>query len=321
MDYRTLALCGLATAVCLLATVGGVLADDKSITSPPTYEIGDAVPGKRIAVMDLKISGDYSEQVRDWLPALIEDQLLKEGWTLVVRGERMQHIQQERNLPGIKPETRLPEQELLGATTFLELTARIQVKDIQGLVGYSIFSFGDFARASVDVNGQVVDPATGVLKSSISVGGSASGLKTALAVKIGEDWRIGAGGYNLRGIRETLVGKAADTAARRLMERLKVIYGPGPAVKSGDKPKFGLQPASTTISADPSASTILISMPDDSGARVGDRYGVYRDDKLIAELEIVKLIGNRAEAKIISQTGPIIPTDKARKMPMTLTVE
>ena len=295
----------------------GYSVGDKTVTAPRTYEIGEQIPAKRVAVMNLKVSGRYSDQVKDWLPALIEDRLLREGWTLLVRGERMRHVQAERNLPGIKPETKLPEQELLGATAFIELNARIQVKDIQGLIGYKIFQFGNYARASVDLSGQVVDPATGVLKSSISVGGSASGLKTAVVISIGRDWNIGAGGYNLRGIRETLVGKAADKAADRFVGRLKAIYPTIPA----QKPAPALQPSSTTVAVEAVEPTILMTLPDTDSGQVGDAYGIYRGDNLIAQVEIVRVAGKRAEAKIISQTGPIRPTDKARRMPIILSEE
>ncbi len=311
-------LCGAAFPLCLwlvaAATAGA-------------YEIGEPVPEKRVAVMDLKVSGQYSDQVRDWLPALIEDRLLKEGWTLVVRGERMQHIQQERNLPGIKPETKLPENELLGATAFLELNARVQVKDIQGIVGFKQFTIGDYARASVDVSGQVVDPATGVLKSSLKVGGSAGGLKTALVVSLGGDWRIGAGGYNLRGVRETLVGKAADEAAARLIEKLKAMYPSMPGQKplaSSSAPSSSasfFQPSSTTVKAAAEAPTILVELPDPASVKTGDRYGIWRGEKLIAEVEILRLVGKRAEARIVSQESAIRPDDVARRMPMVIKAE
>lgn len=295
-------------------------ADDPSagVTSPSTYEIGDPIPGTRVAVMDLKVDGPYSEQVRDWLPALIEDRLLAAGWTLVVRGEKMQHIQDERNLPGIKPETKLPDQELLGATAFIELAGRTQVKSLQGVVGYKYFTLGDYARATVDLNGQIVDPATGVLKSSISVGGSASGLQTALVATIQSDWRIGAGGYRIEDVKQSLMGKAADEAAAKLIARLKTLY---PTLPSQAPPASAraLQPSSTTVSAEPAQrSTILISLPADSGAQKGDRYGIYRGDELIAEVELESVTGKRAQARIISQSGPIRPTDTARKMPLVI---
>ncbi len=314
----------------LMAVLAGVLLggsgfadtpDTKGVTAPPTYNIGCPIPEKRIAVMNLKVEGRYSEQVREWLPALIEDRLLRQGWTLVVRGERMQHIQDEKSLPGVKPETRPPDNEILGATAFLELTCRTQVKDIQGAIGYKIFSVGDFARASVDLNGQIVDPATGVLKSSLFASGSASGVKTALAVTIGSDWRIGAGGYNLEGIRETLIGKAADTAVTNMVARLITLYPTIPAQQAAAQPLQALQPSSTTIAADAAPPSILIALPDRSSARVGDRYGVYRGDRLIAQVTIVKLFGTRAEAKIISQDGPIQPTDTARRMPLEIRAE
>ena len=290
---------------------------EPAASSQQGYQIGDPIPNRRVAVMNLKVSGEYSEQVKDWLPALIEDCLLKEGWTLVVRGEKMEHVQQERNLPGIKPETKLPDNELLGATAFIELNARIQVKDIQGIIGYKVFSLGDYVRASVDLNGQIVDPATGVLKSSLSVGGSASGLKTAAAVTIGSDWRIGASGYNLQGVRETLVGKAADVAAGKLLMKLRELYCTIPSQRSA----AGLQPASTTVSAESSVNTILINLPDSTSAAAGDRYGIYRAGEMIAEVEITHLAGKRAEAKIISQTQPIAATDTARKMPVVIGTE
>ncbi|MGQ9454319.1 MAG: CsgG/HfaB family protein [Armatimonadota bacterium] len=286
------------------------------------------IPSKRVAVMNLKVSGDYSEQVRDWLPVMIEEELLKRGWTLVVRGERVRHIQEERSLPGIKPETRLPENELLGATAFLELSARIQVKDIQGIVGYKSLTLGDYARASVDINGQIIDPATGLLKSSVTVGGSASGLKTAAVVTIAGDWRIGAGGYNLRGVRESLVGKAADNAVRRLVEKLVALYPTVPeqrvsTTQSGwmVPPAVPLQPVSTTVPAVSAEPTILIELPDVGAAIAGDRYGVYRGEDLVAEVEVIRVMGKRAEARILSQSSPIQPTDIARKMPVVIKSE
>lgn len=293
----------------------------QGVTSPPTYEIGSPIPEKRIAVMKLNVEGRYSDQVRHWLPALIEDRLLKAGWTLVVRGDRMQDVQAERNLPGIKPETRPPDNELLGATALLELNCRTQVKDIQGAVGYKIFTVGDFTRASVDLNGQIIDPATGVLKSSVFASGSASGVKTALGVTINTDWRIGAGGYNLEGIRETLIGKAADTAVTQLVARLIALYPSVPGQQVQQTGVAPLQPASTTITAEAEPATILITLPDRSAAAVGDRYGVYRGDQLIAEVEITALVGTRAQAKIIAQSSPIQPTDTARKMQVEIRAE
>lgn len=279
---------------------------------------GIAIPDKRVAVMNLRVSGEYSEQVRDWLPALIEDRLLKEGWTLVVRGERMRHIQEERNLGGVNPDTKLPDNQIIGATAFLELNARIQVKDIQGLIGYKQFTIGDYARASVDISGQIVDPATGLLKSAVTVGGSASGLKTAAVVTIGSDWRIGAGGYNLRGVRESLVGKAADTAAEKLISQLRCLYPTVPS-QPGTMPRTQL--SSTTIAVSPSEQTILLDLPGPADTKAGDKYGVYRGEALIAELLIIKVAGKRAEAAILAQTGPIQPTDIARKLPIVLKAE
>lgn len=293
----------------------------QGVTSPPTYEIGCPIPEKRIAVMKLNVEGRYSDQVRHWLPALIEDRLLKAGWTLVVRGERMQDVQAERNLPGIKPETRPPDNELLGATALLELNCRTQVKDIQGAVGYRIFTVGDFTRASVDLNGQIIDPATGVLKSSVFASGSASGVKTALGVTINTDWRVGAGGYNLEGIRETLIGKAADTAVTQLVARLLALYPSVPGQQVQQAGVAPLQPSSTTVTAEAGPATILITLPDKSAAAVGDHYGVYRGDQLIAEVEITALVGTRAQAKIIAQSLPIQPTDTARKMPVEIMAE
>lgn len=291
---------------------------DRSAGSLPAYEMGQPVPQARIAVMSLNVSGDYSDQVREWLPALIEEKLMTEGWTLVVRGQRMDHIQQEHGLPGIKPDTRLPENELLSATTFLELNARIQVKDIQGILGYKIFSLGDYARASVDLNGQIVDPSTGVLKSSVSVGGSAGTLKTAATITIASNWRIAAGGYNLNDIKSSLVGKAADVAAKKLLDKLRCLYGPAPR-------QLVTGPSSMVIRAEPAPTyaasakpTVMIELPEGDKARCGDRYGVYRKDALIAELEVIKMTGRRAEAAIISQTDPIKPDDIARKMPVAV---
>ncbi len=322
------AILAVAAAAMILAGTQAIAAPatqpSQGVTSPPTYEIGCPVPDKRIAVMKLNVEGRYSDQVRQWLPALIEDRLLKQGWTLVVRGQRMQDVQAERNLPGIKPETRPPDNELLGATALLELNCRTQVKDIQGAVGYKIFTVGDFTRASVDLNGQIVDPATGVLKSSVFASGSASGIKTALGVSINSDWRIGAGGYNLEGIRETLIGKAADTAVTQMVARLIALYPcmPGQQAQQPQQAAVApLQPASTTIAAEAEPATILITLPDKSAAAVGDHYGVYRGEELVAEVEIATLVGTRAQAKVIAQSSPIQPTDTARKMPVEIKAE
>lgn len=322
----------LAIIVCALAVVLAQVAmcADNGVTSPPTYQVGCPIPDKRVAVMNLSVGGPYSDQVAGWLPAMIEDRLLRQGWTLLVRDQRMQHVQNEQNMPGIKPGTRPVSNELLGATALLELNCRTQVKDIQGTIGYKIFSIGDFARASVDLNGQIVDPATGVLKSSIIASGSASGLKTALAATIASNWRIGAVGYNLEGIRESLVGKAADSAVTQMVARLCALYPSLPAqpVASANKipetPTPGgspMQPSSTTITAAAAPATILVTLSDKSSAKAGDRYGVYRGELLVAELEIIKLAGIRAEARVVSQTSAIRATDVARKMPMEIKAE
>ncbi len=296
----------------ILSVVGSFATNSKNssnvsgITSPCTYEIGQSIPDKRIVVLNLKVTGDYSEQVKDWLPSLIEDRLLCEGWTLLVRGDSMKNIQDEHNLKNIKPESKLPENELLGATAFIELNARIQVKDIQGLIGYKYFTLGDYARATVDLNGRIVDPATGVLKSSLTVGGSASGLKTALVATIGSDWKIGAGGYNLKGVRETLVGKAADTAAQRLVQKLKLIYSCIP----GSNKCF-----SSTINVNAALPTIIINLQSPNSAVVGDKFLIERGSKPIAVVEIIKISGCKAEARVLSQDCSILPTDTARKNP------
>lgn len=80
-----------------------------------------------------------------------------------------------------------------------------------------------------------------------------------------------------------------------------------------------MQPASTTISA--AAATVLITLSEKASGKLGDRYGVYRGELLVAELEIVKLAGTRAEAKVISQTSPIQPADIARRMPVAIKAE
>ena len=306
----------LAFAVCSAAFAEEP--DPQTAAEPAeAYEIGDPIPASRVAVMNLKVSGQYASQVKDWLPLLVEDHLLKEGWTLVVRGERMQHVQEEQNLPGVKPETKLPENELLSANALLKLSARVQVKDVHGVLGYKSITVGGYSRASVDLNGQIVDPATGVLKSSLNVGGSASGVKTALVVSLGGDWRIGAGGYNLSGIRDSLVGKAADEAALRMVEKLKAAYPSLPQQPTVTP----WQPSSTTVTVEPSPQTILLSLPESSNAQVGDHYGIYREEKLIAEVEVRDLIGRRAVAHVVFQTDAIKATDTARKMPVVVVAE
>ena len=76
---------------------------------------------------------------------------------------------------------------------------------------------------------------------------------------------------------------------------------------------------STTVTAEKSGvGTILIDLPDSASSHVGDKYGVYRGDEMVAELELVRVAGKRGEAKIIKQTGPILPSDKARKITMLI---
>jgi len=322
---KSAAIVFLVIALCLAVNAAAKSAEapcDQAITSPNTYDIGDSIPEERVAIMDLRVTGDYADQVRFWLPALIEDHLLKEGWNLVVRGDRGKNVQAERTLRDLKPETKLPSNEVLGATVFVELNARVQVKDIQGIIGYKAFTFGDYARAVVDINGQVVDPATGVLKSSVNVGGSASGLKASVVFTIAKDWRVGALGYNLKGIRESLVGKAADTAACRMVQKLKLLYPTMPGQTRASKtPNARMQPSSTTVALQSTAPTILLSLPSDHDAKPADRYGIYRDETQIAEVQIIRVAGNRAEARILSQKEAIKPTDVARKAPLMIMAE
>ena len=273
------------------------------------------VPAQRIAVMNLRVTGEGSEQVKEWLPALIEDNLLSKGWSLVVRGERMQHIQEERNLAGVDPDTKSEGNTLLGATAFLELTARIQTTGVQGALGFGKVTLGDYVRASVDLNGQIVDVKTGLLKSSVKVGGSAGGLKTLAIVALDRNWNLSGGGINLPGIRDSLLGKAADKAADRLVAKLDLLYS-SPSTQKNNKSRSTAQ---TRIKADiDTQETILIDLPNPALARVGERYGVFRDNKLVAELEIIRILDRRAEAKIISQYSLIQSTDRARRMPMTI---
>jgi curli biogenesis system outer membrane secretion channel CsgG len=276
------------------------------------------MPVNRVAVMNLKVSGEGSEQVREWLPAIIEDNLLKRGWTLVVRGERMQHIQEERNLPGVDPETKSEGNTLVGATAFLELTARVQISGVQGALGFGNVTIGDYVKASVDLNGQIVDVRTGLLKSSVKVGGSAGGLKTIAIAQLNRNWDISGGGINLPGIRETLVGKAADKAADRLVAKLDALY----AADFPSKSKKLKSSTPSKIQVDKvSDATIFVELPNPESVKVGDLYGVYRDNKLVAELVIIGVVDKRAEARITSQTSSIRPTDKARKMPITISAE
>ncbi len=301
---------GLMILFLVLASVAA-LADD----NPATETAKPAIPANRIAVMNLHVSGEYSDQVAQWLPAMIEDQLLEKGWTLLVRGERMQHIQEERNLPGVNPETKAPDNQILGATALMELNCRIQTTGIQGIVGIGNIAIGDWVRASVDLNGQIVDVATGVLKTSVKVGGSASGLKTIAVVALNRDWDVRGGGFNLEGIKSTLVGKAADTAVKRLVSKLDSTY-PNSSPKADPRKTKPVK----SISAD-AAETIMLDISDPSAVRPGDRYGVYRADKMIAELEVIRVVDRRAEAKFISKSDSIKPTDKARRMPMVIQAE
>jgi hypothetical protein len=303
----------LMSALAIGLPVTSVYADSSdgtTVTAPKTYSIGELIPSNRMAVMDLRVSGDYSNEVREWLPALIQDRLLAAGWTLVQRGQRMAHIQDEQNLPGIKPETRPQANELLGATSLLELTAEVKVNDISAFGLFHWFGGGDLARATIVLNGQIVDPATGVLKASINVKGSDSGLRSIVLGRVGGWNRSGAVGFDINDIRSSLIGKAGDQAALKLVDQLKKVYGP--TVN---------QPGTQAMNVDPSKSTILLNLPPGADAHRGDHYGIYRNDALMAEVEVVRIIGNQAEVRILSQTGALKSTDTARKMPLTINAQ
>jgi len=296
----------------LLLVAVPVFAED---TTPALEAPKPAIPANRVAVVTLNVSGEYSDQVQQWLPAMIEDQLLAKGWTLLVRGQRMQHIQEERNLPGVNPETKAPDNQLLGATALMELNARIQISGVGAAVGFGNITVGDYVRASVDLNGQIVDVATGVLKSSIKVGGSAGGLKTIAVVALNRNWEVRGGGVDLHGIQGTLVGKAADTAVNRLVKQLETLY-PDPS-----RPATTSKPRGVSSVAASSEDTIMLDIPDPASVKRGDRYGIYRGDKMIAEVEVIRIVDKLAESKFISRSDSIRASDKARKMPMVIKAE
>jgi hypothetical protein len=287
---------------------------DGTTTAPNTYRAGDPVPAKRVAVMDLEVRGQYASEVRDALPELIEDRLLRAGWTVVVRGRRMAHVQEERDLPGVRPGTEPPDNELLGATALLELTARIQVNDTRGLAGAWIFGGGDVVKATVDLNGQIVDPATGVLKATVSVNGSQTGLRSLVLGEV-RRWhrRPEVVGFDLAGIRQSLVGKAADKAADRLVDRLDAVSWDIPR-----GPRDNRRPEPPVVERDDAGRTVLLRLPDGAVAHAGDHYGIYREGVRIAEVEILRMVGDEAEARILHQDSPLRPTDRARPMPLVI---
>lgn len=279
-----------------------------------------AIPAERVAVMNLKVTGESSEQVREWLPVLIEDILLQRGWTLLVRGERMQHIQQELNLPGIDPDTKVEANKLYGATALLELTARVHVGGMRGALGFGRVTLGDYVKVSIDLNGQIVDVRTGTLKSSVKVGGSAGGLKTVAFVALKRNWNVHGAGIDLAGVRDSLAGKAADKAALKLVDRLDKLYGSKATAKDTVR-QLAASNTKTTLTAD-ADDTIMLSFADTSTVQTGSMYGVYRGDNLIAELEIVKIVSSKqVQARIVKQSLAIKATDRARKMPLTIIAE
>ncbi len=302
---RTLAV--VATVTLLLLVMLPVAAEEP-VSPPPAaaayQDPASTIPAQRIAVLKLRIQGPYASQLRDWLPALIEERLAESGWTVLARGETMEAIQAEQHLPGVDPTTAPAPNKLYGATALLELTARAEVKDIDAAAHIGFFSIGGLVKAKFHLTGNIVDTQTGVITPVGTITESRSRLRTLAVVFPSLSW-LGAG-YNLKRIRDTLVGSAADAAAIRLVEKLNQSPAAVPA-----------RATAVPVVQD----TLTLAFPEGMRSAPGTEYGIYRGDRLIATVRVTSFCEGKATCRILAATDQIRSTDVARPLEVVVSVE
>ena len=262
------------------------------------------IPAQRLAVLQVKVEGAHASQVRHWLPQLIETQLAESGWMVLARGETMQEIQAEHHLTGVDPTTAPETGKLVGATAFLDLTARITVREVDAAINIGIFSLGGLAKAKVELSGRAVDTTTGIAYPVGQFQSEVSRLRRAAIILPSSKW-IGAG-FNYGAIRETMVGQAADDTAKKLVTRLNAMPWliPGRAQQISDMP-----------------DVIYLTFPPDRLPQMGSEYGVYRDEQMIARVKVTGLEGNRACCQVLAQLDDIRASDVARPLVLEIPVE
>ncbi len=270
----------------------------------PTPSAAEAIPLQRVAVLELNIQGRYAHQLREWLPAFIESKLVEAGWTILARGETMEQIQREHNLPGIDPTTAPPENKLYGATALLKLTARVDVQEIDAIAHIGFLSIGGLVKAKFHLNGEMVDTGTGVIQPIGVITANKSKLRRLAVVFPTISW-IG-GGYNISQVSETLVGAAANEAAKRLVKRLEQL-----------RPLVPGRPAAIPVQQ----QTVVLSFPEAMRPAPGAEYGIYRGDRLIAKVRVISFHDGRATCRVLAATDQIRSTDRARPLEVVVEVE
>ncbi len=263
-----------------------------------------AIPAQRIVVMDLQMGGRYAHELRKWLPAFLEAKLAEHGWTVLARGEALKTIRQEQDLPGVNPLTAPPKNQLYGASAILKLNARVDVKEYDAAANIGIFSIGGLTKVKFHLNGQIIDAGTGVIKPLGEITASASKLKR-LAVVFPKIGYIG-GGFNISDIRDSLVGAAADDGAKELVKRLDTMREAVPGYE-----------AAIPVEQE----TIVLAFPEGMRPAPGAEYGIYRRDKMIAKVRVIRFDEGRATCQILAATDQIRSTDVARPLEIVVPVE
>jgi len=262
------------------------------------------IPARRVAVLKLKVDGPHANQIRQWLPELIESRLAEHGWMVLARGETMQQIQAEQSLPGVDATTAPGKDKLIGASALLDLTARITIKEVDAAINIGLFSLGGMVKVKVELSGQAVDTTTGVIYPVGVFTSQVSKLRRLAVVLPSSHW-IG-GGFNYGAVKETMVGQAADRVAGSLVKKLDEM----PWVVPGRERQISDAP-----------SAVYLTFPPDRLPRIGDEYGIFRGDRMIAKVRITALEGTRARCEILAQLEEVCSTDVARPLAIEIPVE
>ncbi len=279
-------------------------AEGGQTTSVAGSATGQDIPAQRVAVMELEYRGRYAHELRKWLPALIEAKLAEAGWTVLARREALEAIRQEQNLPGVDPTTAPPQNKLYGASAILKLTARVDVKDYDAAANIGIFTLGGLAKVKFYLNGQMIDAGTGVIRPLGEITTSKSKLK-GIGVVFPKVGYVG-GGYKIGGIRDSLVGAAADAAAEELVKRVDRASGIVPGYE-----------AAVPVEQ----QTIKLAFPVDMRPAPGAQYGIYRGDRMIAKVRVVGFEAGLATCRVVAATDQIRSTDVAHPLEIIVPVE
>ena len=273
-------------------------------TSVASSATGQGIPAQRMAIMELEYRGRYGNELRKWLPALIEARLAEAGWTVLARGEALEAIGQEQNLAGVDPTTAPPQNKLYGASAILKLTARVDVKDYLAAANIGIFSLGGLVKVKFHLNGQIIDAGTGVIRPLGEITASKSKLK-GIGVVFPVIGYVGAG-YKISGIRDSLVGAAADAAAEELVKRVDRASGIVPGYEAAIPVE---------------QQTIKLAFPAAMRPAPGAEYGIYRRDRMIAKVRVVGFEDGVATCRVVAATDQIRSTDVARPLEIIVSVE